>query len=115
VKNIRDALRRQTLSGYMRRIPSSSVELYSAIEEAKADITDLFMLQYMYDHQLLPRTDRSERQLYTTFLASTFRSLRFGLQDAHARGMAMQVNYLTRKGGFVASGPSAVLAPRRRS
>src|SRR5208283_963567 len=49
-------------------------ELYSAIEEAKADITGLFMLQYMYDHQLLPKTDRSERQLYTTFLASTFRS-----------------------------------------
>ncbi len=78
-------------------------ELYSAIEEAKADITGLFMLQYMYDHQLLPKTDRSERQLYTTFLASTFRSLRFGLQDAHARGMALQVNYLTRAGGFRAS------------
>lgn len=78
-------------------------ELYSAIEEAKADITGLFMLQYMYDHKLLPRSDRSERQLYTTFLASTFRSLRFGLQDAHARGMALQVNYLTQKGGFVAS------------
>jgi len=78
-------------------------ELYSAIEEAKADITGLFMLQYMYDHKLLPRTEKSERQLYTTFLASTFRSLRFGLQDAHARGMALQVNYLTQKGGFVAS------------
>jgi Peptidase family M49 len=77
-------------------------ELYSAVEEAKADICGLFMLQYMYDHQLLPRTENSERQLYTTFLASTFRSLRFGLQDAHARGMAMQVNYLTRKGGFTA-------------
>jgi len=78
-------------------------ELYSAMEEAKADITGLFMLQYMYDHKLLPRTEHSERQLYTTFLASTFRSLRFGLQDAHARGMALQVNYLTQKGGFVAS------------
>jgi Peptidase family M49 len=78
-------------------------ELYSALEEAKADITGLFMLQYMYDHKLLPATERSERQMYTTFLASTFRSLRFGLQDAHARGMALQVNYLTRKGGFVAS------------
>ena len=28
-------------------------ELYSAIEEAKADVTGLFMLQYMYDHKLL--------------------------------------------------------------
>ena len=29
-------------------------ELYSAIEEAKADVTGLFMLQYLYDHKLLP-------------------------------------------------------------
>src|ERR1700730_7712451 len=29
-------------------------ELYSAMEEAKADVTGLFMLQYMFDHKLLP-------------------------------------------------------------
>ncbi len=40
--------------------------------------------------------------MYTTFLASTFRTLRFGLNDAHGKGMAMQVNYITDKGGFVA-------------
>ena len=89
--------------GPSKNVRQALKELYSALEEAKADITGLFMLQYMYDHKLLPVTDRSERQLYTTFLASTFRSLRFGLQDAHARGMALQVNYLTHKGGFVAS------------
>ena len=32
--------------------------------------------------------------MYTTFLASTFRTLRFGLNAAHAKGMALQVNYL---------------------
>ncbi len=77
-------------------------ELYSAIEEAKADVTGLFMLQHLYDRKLIEGGAGAERKLYTTFLASTFRSLRFGLKDAHGKGMAMQVNYLTDKGGFVA-------------
>jgi hypothetical protein len=74
-------------------------ELYSAIEEAKADVTGLFMLQHLADRKLIAG---AERKLYTTYLASTFRTLRFGLKDAHGKGMAMQVNYLTDKGGFVA-------------
>jgi len=77
-------------------------ELYSAIEEAKADVTGLFMLQHLLDRKLIEGGVGAERKLYTTFLASTFRSLRFGLKDAHGKGMAMQVNYLTDKGGFVA-------------
>src|SRR5579864_8290684 len=77
-------------------------ELYSAIEEAKADVTGLFMLQHLYDRKLIEGGANAERKLYTTFLASTFRSLRFGLKDAHGKGMAMQVNYLTDKGGFIA-------------
>ena len=76
-------------------------ELYSALEEAKADVTGLFMLQHLYDHNLVKHGPSAERQLYTTFLASTFRSLRFGQKEAHARGMALQVNYLMDKGGFV--------------
>jgi hypothetical protein len=77
-------------------------ELYSAIEEAKADVTGLFMLQHLYDHGLA-HPPAAERQLYTTFLASAFRSLRFGLTEAHGKGMALQFNYLTDKGGFVAN------------
>ncbi|HXS97897.1 MAG TPA: hypothetical protein VN736_25030 [Candidatus Limnocylindrales bacterium] len=76
-------------------------ELYSAIEEAKADITGLFMLQYLFDHGMA-HSPAAEHQLYTTFLASAFRSLRFGLTEAHGKGMALQFNYLTGKGGFVA-------------
>lgn len=76
-------------------------ELYSAIEEAKADVTGLFMLQYLYDHKLLPSDRNTERQLYTTYLASSFRTLRFGLIEAHGKGMAVQFNYILDKGGFV--------------
>jgi Peptidase family M49 len=83
-------------------------ELYSAIEEAKADATGLFALQYMLDHaqamglaEVLKPHRSSEKQLYATYLASSFRSLRFGLNEAHGKGMAMQVNYLMDKGAFV--------------
>jgi hypothetical protein len=74
-------------------------ELHAAIEEAKADATGLFMLQYLYDRKLMPQ---AERRLYTTYLASSFRTLRFGVHEAHGKGMAMQFNYLTDKGAFVA-------------
>jgi hypothetical protein len=78
-------------------------ELYGAIEEAKADVTGLFMLQYLYDHQLLKGGPDAERKLYTTYLASSFRSLRFGVKEAHGRGMAVQFNFLLDRGGFVAN------------
>lgn len=76
-------------------------EQYSAIEEAKADATGLFLLQHMYDKGLLKGGPDAERKLYTTFLASAFRSLRFGVHEAHGRGMALQMNYLMDKGAFV--------------
>jgi hypothetical protein len=74
-------------------------DLYSAIEEAKADITGLFMLQYLYDHGL-DHGPNAERQLYTTYLAGTFRSVRFGVTEAHGKGMALQFNYLVDKGAI---------------
>ena len=39
--------------------------------------------------------------MYTTFLASAFRSIRFGINEAHGRGVAMQLNYLLDQGAFV--------------
>ena len=77
-------------------------DLYSAIEEAKADVTGMFALQHMMDTKAIPGGPAEEHKLYTTVLTSAFRTLHFGLQDAHARGQAMQVNYLLDKGGYVA-------------
>jgi hypothetical protein len=85
-------------------------EIYSAIEEAKADVTGLFALQYLMTQAdkgaiqaPLPHGPDAERKLYTTYLASSFRTLRFGLQDSHAKGMAVQFNYFLDKGAFVAN------------
>lgn len=73
-------------------------ELYAPVEEAKADVLGLFMLQLLFDRGYMKH---DENQLYTTFLASSFRTLRFGLNEAHGKGMAVQFNYLVNKGAFV--------------
>jgi len=73
-------------------------ELYSTIEEAKADITGLWALQYLIDKGALDRA--MERDLYTTYLASSFRSVRFGINEAHGKGQAIQFNYLLDEGAI---------------
>ncbi len=85
-------------------------ETYSALEEAKADISALFAIQYLIDKGVLPRA--TERSLYTTFLASAFRSIRFGVNEAHGRGIAVQLNYLLDAGGFEAR-PDGTFAVNR--
>jgi len=83
-------------------------EAYSTIEEAKADMAGLWALGFMMHKGQLKDTlgqgEKAERKLYNTFLASAFRTLHFGLTDSHARGMAIQLNYLLDKGGFVSHG-----------
>ena len=73
-------------------------DVYSAIEEAKADISGLWALQQLVDKGVLDRS--FERTMYTTFLASAFRSIRFGINEAHGRGQALQLNRLLDAGGF---------------
>jgi hypothetical protein len=73
-------------------------ESYSALEEAKADVAGLWAMQYLVDKGTLDRS--MERAMYTTFLASCFRSIRFGVTDAHGKGIALQLNSLLDAGGF---------------
>ena len=87
-----------TVGGRETSVRKELKDLYSAVEEAKADITGLWAMQHLIDKGALPRT--LERTLYTTFLASCFRSVRFGIKEAHGRGIALQFNYLTDEGAF---------------
>jgi hypothetical protein len=73
-------------------------ELYSAIEEAKADVTGLWALQYLMDKDVVDK--QMERAMYTTFLASMFRSVRFGVNEAHGKGVALQFNYFVDEGAI---------------
>ena len=65
-------------------------DTYSTIEEAKADVSGLWALQYLVEKGTLPKS--LQQTMYTTFLASAFRSIRFGLNEAHGRGIAIQLN-----------------------
>jgi len=87
-----------TVNGEQTTVRKQLKELYSAIEEAKADITGLWALQYLIDKGVVDKS--MQRTLYTTNLASMFRSVRFGITEAHGRGVAMQFNYLTDEGAI---------------
>ncbi|KAL4557466.1 hypothetical protein LXL04_035644 [Taraxacum kok-saghyz] len=74
-------------------------ELHSALEEAKADIVGLWALNFLISKDLLPKT--LLKSIYVSFLAGCFRSVRFGLEEAHGKGQALQFNWLFEKGAFV--------------
>ena len=73
-------------------------ELGSALEEAKADIAGLFALQFLIDKGVVDKA--TEQHMYVTYLAGVFRSVRFGITEAHGKGMALQFNYLSDNGAF---------------
>jgi len=82
------------------------------LEEAKADVSGLFALQFLVDRDKLGK--ELEQTMYTTYLASMFRSIRFGLNDAHGRGVAIQLNYFLDHGGVtVASDGRFAVNPER--
>ncbi len=74
-------------------------DTYAALEEAKADISGLWALARLADKGTVSAD--IARSMYTTFVASSFRSIRFGLTSAHGRGQVMQLNYLLDKGAVV--------------
>ena len=65
-------------------------ETHSTLEEAKADIAGLWASHQLIDQGVVDES--LARSIYTTFLASTFRSIRFGINEAHGRGVAIQLN-----------------------
>ncbi len=91
-----------TVNGRKTTVRQELKETYSAIEEAKADISGLFAIQHMINKGVMPKA--LEASLYTTYLASAFRSIRFGVNEAHGRGIAIQLNYLLDQRGFVVNG-----------
>jgi len=86
------------VGGRQTTVRQEMKELGSALEEAKADVSGLFALQFLIDKGVVEKS--LERQMYVTYLASMFRSVRFGTNEAHGLGTALQFNYLTQEGGF---------------
>ncbi|MGB5287072.1 MAG: peptidase [Ignavibacteriaceae bacterium] len=73
-------------------------ETYSTMEECKADILGMYNNIYMIEKGVFPETFANET--WVTFLAGTFRSVRFGINEAHGGGNAIIYNYLIEKGAY---------------
>ena len=71
---------------------------YSALEEAKADITGMMCVKWLVDHGAIPKDKLNG--IYASFLGETFRTIRFGIAEAHGQGAMMEVSYLTEQGAI---------------
>jgi hypothetical protein len=86
-----------TMGGRTSTVRQQLKELHSTTEEAKADVSGLFALRFLFDKGKLDA--QLGDTMYTTYLASMFRSIRFGINEAHGRGVAIQLNYFLDNGG----------------
>ncbi len=87
-----------TVNGKQTTVRQEMKELSSTLEEAKADISGLFALQFLIDNGVIDKG--MEKSIYATYLSSIFRSVRFGIEEAHGKGTALQFNYLFDEGAF---------------
>ena len=87
-----------TVAGRATTVRQELKETYSTIEEAKADVSGLWALAQLAARNKVDR--EIARTMYTTFLASSFRSIRFGVNEAHGRGIAVQLNSFLDAGAF---------------
>ncbi len=101
-----------TVNGRKTTVRQELRETYSAMEEAKADVSGLWALHFLVDRGELPASLADS--MYDTFLASAFRSIRFGVNEAHGRGVAMQLNYFLDQGAVrVADDGTFAVVPDR--
>jgi hypothetical protein len=73
--------------------------LYSAIEECKADVLGIWNILFAMERKLPFSFDAES--LFVTDAGLMFRSMRFGLNEAHGRGTAVQWNWYREKGAIL--------------
>jgi len=71
---------------------------FSALEEAKADVTGMFALKWLVDHEALSK-DKLE-EYYASYVGDLFRTVRFGTAEAHGQAEMMEFNYLSERGAI---------------
>ena len=82
----------RTSSGKMS-IREAIGPIYGGLEEAKADVTGMFALKWMVDHGALPKEKLEE--FYASYVGGMFRTVRFGVAEAHGQAEMMEFNYLS--------------------
>jgi len=103
------------VAGRETSVRGELADAYGAIEEAKADVAGLFALERFIDRGVADAGLR--RTLHATYLAGMFRTLAFGLHEAHGRGMALQMSWFLEHGAVSPrkDGTFAVDAARMRA
>jgi hypothetical protein len=71
---------------------------YSGLEEAKADVTGMYGLKWLIDRGALPKERLNE--YYASYVAGIFRTVRFGIGEAHGRAEMMEFNFLSERGAI---------------
>jgi len=88
-----------TVGGRKTTVDQELKEIAGGFEEAKADVMGAYNVFHMMDEGVIPNSERS--QMRATYVAGLFRAMRFGVQEAHGKGAAMQYRYLRDKGAIV--------------
>jgi hypothetical protein len=73
-------------------------DLYPTIEECKADVLGIFTAEFLCSKKVFPKAVL--QSLYATNLGGLFRSIRFGIEEAHGGGVAIQINFLMEHGAI---------------
>lgn len=87
-----------TVNGQKTEVKKELKDTYSKIEECKADILGMYNNIFLIEKGIYPKD--FDKQIWATFLAGIFRSVRFGINEAHGSGNAIIYNYLLEKGGY---------------
>ena len=87
-----------TVNGKQTEVKKELKETYSKLEECKADVLGMFNNILMIEKGVYPKG--FDKEVWVTFLAGIFRSVRFGISEAHGSGNAIIYNYILAKGGF---------------
>ncbi|HEV3317401.1 MAG TPA: Zn-dependent hydrolase [Candidatus Angelobacter sp.] len=72
--------------------------VFGGLEEAKADIVGLFGLNWLMEKGVLPKQRAAE--YCASYVAGIFRTVRFGVAEAHGRAEMMEFNYLSEQGAI---------------
>ena len=78
-------------------VRNSLKEHASALEEGKADVLGLYMVQQLHKKGEI---EGDMKDYMTTFMASIFRSVRFGASSAHGKANMIRFNFFKEKGAF---------------
>jgi hypothetical protein len=80
-------------------VRAALLDVSSSIEEGKADVLGLYMVTELHKAGELGDVDIMDH--YVTFMASIFRSIRFGASSAHGKANMVRFNFFKEHGAFV--------------